>query len=128
MTKREKGQAFVRRCKKILESWGYEVATFGYATVWLKTGKVISKRHDPFHCDLVAIRSDSPTRWVQCTLDTRVDKRLRDFLLHPFPENDEVELWQGRERKIVIKRLIQGKLKTIAYLKLGKLLVIQEEI
>jgi len=128
VTKRQKGQVFVRKCRKILEEWGYEVASFGYSTVWLKSGQCISKRNDPFHCDLVAIRRDSPTRWIQCTLDSKVSKRLKDFCSHHFPETDQVELWQGRERKIIIKRLVNGELKTIAYIKSGKVLAIEAEV
>lgn len=81
MSKRKTGRRLEKRIAEVLEKYGYTVhlTQYSFREFVDKTGKrrVFSQSNDIFNCiDIIAIKPDEKTLWVQITKDTNVRRKL----------------------------------------------------
>jgi len=85
---------------------GYDVYNQKTVAHRLKSGIWVSLAADVFGCDLICIKKGEKPLFIQATLHTAVQKRLDEFLQHPWPlEYVRVQLWQKRGHVVNIKEL-----------------------
>jgi len=81
MSRRKTGRRLEERIAEVLKKYGYTVhlTQYSFREFIDKMGKrkVFSQSNDIFNCiDIIAIRPDTKTLWVQVTKDTNVKKKL----------------------------------------------------
>lgn len=108
---RKKGNAFQDWSAIWLEERGYDVYNQKTVAHRLKSGIWVSLAADIFDCDIIALKTGHKPLFIQATMSTAVQKRLDDFLKHPWPlEYVRVQLWQKRGHVVNIKELDGRKL------------------
>jgi len=103
---RKKGNVFQNFCATWLENQGYEVVNQHTVVKRTKGGDWITLAADIFDCDIIAIKTGEKPLFIQATMHSAVQKRLDDFLKHPWPlRYVRVQLWQKRGKVVNIKEL-----------------------
>ena len=81
MSRRKTGRRLEKRIAEILKKYGYTVhlTQYSFREFTDKTGKkkIFSQSNDIFNCiDIIAIKPNEKTLWVQVTKDTNVRRKL----------------------------------------------------
>jgi len=73
-------------------------------------GKLVTKGHDIFGCDLFCLKADEKPLFIQATLDSGVQKRLDELKKYPWNLNFvQIQLWQKTKSGDINVKLFTGE-------------------
>lgn len=134
MNKRQKGNICQNKAAEFLTKWGYQVHNQKSVASMIRTSRGmiwVSKRNDILGCiDLIAIKSDEPTRFIQVTAHTGMGEKLKKLGTVKWNfAYSSVEVWRYVDKgRWVLMEYTGEALEKFAEIKRGVLMTIQEEV